>query len=675
MKKLTIRFLLTSILTTMLVANAHAGLADFLELKDIPGKVKKEIANLDINASVDLGDLELVQGLNLASKYRYEVEASYQDQYYTRVDKWDVKANINVGDIVDNFVEMPFSFSVNRENSFFFVRQFKNKKEAIKALPYTPLKLPLSADLALKNLEAGDFVSMPANLNIAVQARASTAVVSPVILSANAGVYYVLSGEFIVQVFKIDETHVRLKMISKRGYDRGVNGGAGLSFQLFGIRILDKQIDRLFDRDLVQLGYVVNPGAQFIIDYIFDLKDQETKDAYNQILKTTLKFKDVVVINKLDDASELKDKLISSFEKAETIFEADKKKEPKDRRVSRIFKGFNDYQGNTKKVKFALLLTSYNKDNAYTENKVTFIDKNENNLEFFYPTYSRYIETKFGKWIFDLKDQSFQNNFGLIPRFNAEDTKSRNPDLGLTFERRDKLFSTIEQRLVQKFMIGQIPDELAKKIDFGQWKDNTDKTDNQIYFQLVVKAQGFPYLKEFSQEDLTKRLTKYIESKQKLNVLDSSDTSWQDLKDFLFINRFIKEERIKILAKELFNALKNEEGNSEIMLTKLVKLNNHGIFDKIGVGFLISLLPQEHLQKLIYMKVEMTGKKLRSISYEYGHLNYAPLYRQLSEVQSRISNRSYDLRVTDQDHQMENTDGEIKPDDAEAAVEEILGLN
>lgn len=675
MKKLTVKFLVTSILTTMIVTNSHAGLSDFLELKDIPQKVKKEIANLDIKASADLADLELVSGLNIASKYRYEVEASYQDQYYTRVDKWDVKANINVGDVVNNFVELPFSFSVNKENSFFFVRQFKSKKEAIKALPYTPLKLPLTADLALKNLEAGDFVSMPANLNIAVSARANTAVVAPVVLSANAGVYYVLSGEFIVQVFKIDETHVRLKMISKRGYDSGVNAGAGLSFQLFGIRVLDKQIDRLFERDLVQLGYVINPGAQFIIDYVFDLKDQETKDAYNQILKTTLKFKDLVVINKLDGASELKDKLISSFEKAELIFDADKKKDPKDRRISRIFKGFNDYQVSTKKVKFALLLTSYNKDNAYTENKVTFIDKNENNLEFYYPTYSRYIETKFGKWIFDLKDQSYQNNFGLIPKLNHEDTKEKNPDLGLSFERRDKLFSKIEQRLVHKFMMGQIPQELAKKIDFGQWQDKTDKTDNHVFFQLIVKAQGFPYLREISLEELTKRLTKYIEEKKKLHLIDENETSWRELKDFLFIGHFVKEERIKILAKELFTILKNEESNSEIMLNQLVKLNDHGIFDKIGVGFLISLLPQDQLQKLIYMKLEMTGKKLRPISYEYGHLNYAPLYKQLAEVQSRISNRSYDLRVTDLDHQMENNDSEIKSDDTEPGFDEILGLN
>lgn len=678
MKQFKLVLLLASILTVSFAQNSHAGsIGEFLEKKEIQSKIREEVADLDINFSADLGDVDLIQGLNVAAKYRYEVEASYQDQYYTRIDKWDLKANINVGDVVNNFVELPFSFSVNRQNSFFFVRQFKEKKEAVKALPYSPKKLPLSAELALKNLEPGDFVSLPASLNIAVSATASTATVTPVVLSANASVYWVLSGEFIIQVFKVDDTHVRLKMISRRGYDRGASVGAGLSFKFFGIRVLDRQIDRLFDRDLAQMGYVINPGAQFIVDYVFDLKNPEAQAAYDQILKSTLKFKDVVVINKLD-ASDLKDKLVSSFEKAEKLFEADKNLETKDRRVSRIFKGFSDYKGSTEKLKFALLFTSFNKDKAYTESKVTFIDKNENNLEFYYPTYSKYIETKFGKWIFDLKDQSFQNNFGLIPRLNAENTKAKNPDFGLTFERKDKFLSEAEQRAVEKFMIGQIPKSFGSKINIGEWKSGVSKKDARIYFQLVLKAQGFDYLKNFSREEMTKRLIAYSVEKRKLHVLDNSETGWDKLKDFLFINRFIKEERLQGLANELYEILQNKENDSEIMLKRLVQLNQHGIFDKIGVGFLISLLPEKSLHNLIYLKVEMTAKDLSPVGYEYGKLNYRALYNELTRIQSRISDRSYDLRVTDTDHEMESTDTSSTvhdTGDSDTVLDDILGLN
>jgi hypothetical protein len=675
MKNLTFRFLFASILTTVLsVQVSQAGIGDFLDNRELPKKVRDEIADLDISFSADLGDFDLANGINISTKYRYEVESSYLDQYYTRIDKWDLKTGVNVGDMIDNIADTPFSFSIERKNSFFFVRQFKDKKEAVKSLPYTPKKLPISAELALKNLNVGDFVSMPATLNVAVSAGASTSRAAPVVLDVGANVYWVVSGEFIVQVFKVDETHVRLKLMSRRGYSRGTSTEAGLSFKFFGVKILDRQIDRLVERDLVELGYGINPGSQFIVDYVFDLKNAEAKDAYNQILKSTLKFKDVVAVNKFD-GEDLKEKLISSYEKADKLFETDKALDPKNRRVSRIFKGFNDYKANTKHLKLALLVTSFKKDNTYTENKVTYVDKNENNLEFLYPTYSKYMQTKTGKWFLDLKDQSFQNNFGLIPRLNSENTKNKNPDFGLTFERKDKYFSASEQKLIQKFMIGQIPAQFSEKLDIPEWKDGEKKKDSRIYFQLVLKAQGFNYLKNFSEEELTKLLIAYTVQKKKEHVLDSADSAWSKLKDFLFINRFIKQERLEGLASDLYKILKNKEKDSEIMTRKLVKLNEHGIFNKIGVGFLISLLPQDKLEELIYFKIEMTGKGLGAVNFEYGKLNYRALYNELAQAQARISGREYDLRVTDEDHQMENSDVGVEKNAQDTVLEDILSLN
>lgn len=675
MKKLTLKIVLASILTVAFsISTTQAGLGDFLDNRELPKKVRDEIADLDISFSADLGDFDLANGINISTKYRYEVESSYMDQYYTRIDKWDLKTAVNVGDLIGNFTDTPFSFSMDRKNSFFFVRQFKDKKEAVKSLPYTPKRLPLSADLALKNLSVGDFVSMPATLNVAVSAGASTSSASPVVLDAGASVYWIVSGEFIVQVFKVDETHVRLKLLSRRGYSRGTAAEAGLSFKFFGVRVLDRQIDRLFERDLVELGYGINPGSQFIVDYVFDLKNDEAKDAYNQILKSTLKFKDVIVMNKFD-GEDLKEKLISSYEKADKLFEADKAIDSKNRRVSRIFKGFNNYKAETKHLKLALLVTSFKKDNTYTENKVTYVDKNENNLEFLYPTYSKYMQTKTDKWFLDLKDQSFQNNYGLIPRLNSEDTKKKNPDFGITFERKDKYFRGPEQKMIQKFLIGQIPAKFSEKLDLPEWKDGERKIDTRIYFQLVLKAQGFKYLRDYSKEDLRKLLVAYTVKKKKEHVLDNSDTTLSKLKDFLFINRFIKEERLENLADDIYTILKNKEDDSEIMTRNLVKLNEHGIFNKIGVGFLISLLPQEKLEELIYFKIEMTGKDLGAVNYEYGKLNYRALYNELAQAQSRISNREYDLRVTDADHEMENTDVSEDKSLQDTVLEDILGLN
>lgn len=670
-RTLFLALLLTSNLSAAFAKTELKNLDDFLDRAKIEKRIREEVADLDIGANIGLGDLDLVEGVNLSAKYHYEVEPSYQDAYFTRIDKWDVKTNINAGDIISNVVDLPFSFSVNRNNSFFFVRQFKSNLQALSALPYTPKSLPVNAKRALSQLNAGDFVSMPANLTIAVSAGTGTSVVAPVVLEASASVYYVMSGEFTIQVFKIDESHVRLKLISKRGYDRGAAVTGGASFKFFGIKIVDKQIDRLFDRDLVQLGYSINPGAQFIVDYVFDLKDEDAAEAYNQILSSTLKFKDVVIMNQLDNARELKDKLVSSFEKAEKLFEQDKTKEPKNRRISRIFKGFNNYKGHTNHLKLGLLLTSFVNDRTYTENKLTYTDKNENDMEFFYPTQSRYMETKLGKWFFELKDQIFQNNFGLIPRFKQEDTSLRNPDLGITFERKDKLFTVAEQRIIQKFLIGQIPSFVGNEVDLSEWRSGLSKKDSRIYFQMILKSQGFDYLYDFTRLELQKRLLEYIAEKKEQRILDDGDTGWEKLKDFLFLSKFIKEKQIRKLADDLYDALQHHENNSEVLLKKLIKLNEHGIFDKIGVGFLISLLPEDKLQDLIYIKMDMVARDIRSINYEFGRLNYASLYKELNEVQARLSNRSFDLRLSTDDQNQEQK----AMDGRDEVIHNMLGAN
>ncbi len=656
MKKL---LLLLLFIFSFAATNSHAAkLEDYLDRKEVQKRIRDSIANQDISFDQSLGNIDLVNGINLSSKYRYNVESSYINKFYSRIDKWDINAGVNVGEVLKDLVDIPFGFSINRATSFFFVRQFPDKKVAMKALPYGPLNLPLNAKLALKNLSPGDFVSMPANLTVACSIGASMVTTSPVVVGASAGAALVLSGEFTIQVFKIDQTHIRLKLITQRGRSAGGSIAAGANFQFFGIGILNHEIDRLFERDLLQLGYGYSPGSQFIIDYIFDLSKPEAQEAYDRILSSTFKFKDLIVADMLD-GRDLKDKLISSYEKADELFIADGKLDPKDRRVQRVFKGFSNYQGHSRHLKLSLLLTSYTKDRTYSESKVTFVDKNENNLEFFYPSYSKFIESHLDKWFFDLKDQSFQTNFGLIPRFNSEDAKTKNPDLGLTFERKDSSFTEYEQKTVERFMFSEVPQVLLKNIDLTGWKDRTKKKyDSRVFFQLVLKSQGFEYLKDISPLEMKEKILLYVDSKRQENIIDDfeSHPPLEKLRDFLMLNRFIKKSKLIDLAEKLAVILKNENHSSEDMLKKLVALNEGGVFDKIGVGFLISLLPQDKLQDLIYFKLDMMAKDLKPVAAEVGTLNYRALYKELTEVQSRLSNRSYDLRISDQDRNMGDLD-------------------
>ena len=635
-----------------------AKLEDYLEKKDIFKTVRDTIANQDIKFGTDIGGIEILKGINFSTRYNYDVQDSYINKYYTRIDKWDVKAGVNIGDALKDIIDVPFSFSINRSNSFLFVRQFPTELEAIKAIPFAPNKLPLNSRLAIKNLEIGEFVSMPANLNVAVGLNASTTIDTPVVLEAKAGMRLVLSGEFDIQIFRLDQTHVRLKLITKEGRSAGADASVGASFKFFGIKLLDKQVDRLFDRDFAQLGYTYNPGAQFIIDYVFDLSNPAAQVAYDQILSTTFKLKDLIVATNFD-ARELKDKLISSYEKADDLFSEDLKLEPKNRRVHRVFKGFNNHSGHTNHLKLGLIFTSYTKNRTYTESNLTFVDKNEKELTFFYPTYSKYIETHLGnRQIYDIKDLSYQNNFGLIPHLKTDDSKTTEPDLGFTFERKDTTFTSNEQTVIHKFILSQAPDVFTKKIDLSEWNNGEKKHGSNIFFQLVLKSQGFQYLKNLSVEELQQKILIYAKkNKDDMEANDSVDgLTAHKFFDFLLLNRYLEKELLLKMAKSLAEILQNTNNNSKEMVKKLVALNEVGSFDKIGVGFLISLLPEDKIQDLVYLKINLQAKDANPVSAELGTLNYPALYKELTEIQSRLSSRSYDLRLSDSDRNMGDLD-------------------
>jgi hypothetical protein len=228
------------------------------------------------------------------------------------------------------------------------------------------------------------------------------------------------------------------------------------------------------------------------------------------------------------------------------------------------------------------------------------------------------------------------------------------PDLGFTFERKDTTFTSHEQTVVHKFILAQAPAEMTKKIDLSEWDNGEKKHASNIFFQLILKSQGFKYLKNFSVAELQEKILIY--AKKNKDDLEANDfyngVTAHKFFDFLLLNRFLEKEILLKIAKSLAEILKNTNNNSEEMVKKLVALNETGSFDKIGIGFLISLLPKDKIQDLVYLKINLQAKDANPVSAEAGTLNYPALYKELTEIQSRLSSRSYDLRLSDSDRNM-----------------------
>ena len=147
------------------------------------------IGKLDLSFGVRLFRFDIADGFQIAAKYKYEAEPSYIENLHTRVDRWEITTGFDAGDLLD---DLPIFLSLNRKAEITFVRHFKDKKKAITIKPYTPLRLPLTAERALEKVEVGDFVSIPVRLNLATGLYVSTSGT----LDAGARVYKFVAGRF-----------------------------------------------------------------------------------------------------------------------------------------------------------------------------------------------------------------------------------------------------------------------------------------------------------------------------------------------------------------------------------------------------------------------------------------------------------------------------------------------
>lgn len=632
------RFLLvTLLLSAGNLAYADSGSVDEAMEKEskIATRLREEIADLEIKFNLDFFDIDLFEGINLSSRYRYEVEPSYEAEYFSRIDKWRLNADISVGDIIEN--SSPVYFNIKRNSEVVFVRQFKSKKDAIKALPYSFNKLPVKAEIADK-LEPGDFVSLPANLTVAFGATTNF---GPAKIPGSAGIYYVAHGQFLVHIYKMKDNKVRLKIIAERGSSRGANAKVEADVEFAGISVVDRAIERVFDLEFLDTGASKGTGHQLIIDYVFDMNNQEARDAYDRVLNSSFKFKDLSIFAKNITHGNMENSLVSTFEKAEDLAMNDLEKENK--RVERLFKGFNDFSFKRRNIKLSVILANFKKDNRYTQNNIAFEDDHGERNYFYYPTYTRNKKAKLRTWPLDLKEETETQLFGLAPtKSNGE--SDYYSDFGLNYYRKDKSFNAEEQAKVHQILMDNMPLALYEKINWDEWKDFDRKRNVRIFFQVIFKGNAFEEVKGLSASQVEDRILDYLEERDRLYTGKFSGILggiWRRITNTFSIN---KREARK-LARQLHAIISNETLKGASKIKALMDLREKPIFRQLGVGFLASLLDQSHLDDKVYYEIKLVATDVEPLEISYGERAYSELYEQLLQIHAALNNRSYDMRI------------------------------
>jgi len=655
---------------------SQAGIKDYLKPEKIKGSIKKEIAELDIKFKLKLLDVNVAEGVGIASGYRYEVEPSYMDGFYNRVDKWNLRMGLSPGDWVEDY-DLPISLNISNDAEIIFVRQFKKKMKAMKAMPYTPARIPLTAKRALKKLQPGDFVSVPARLNIVLSAGTSA---TDGIFSGHVGAHYLVSGEFQIHVFRMKDNKVRIKLIALRKKAKGANASISWGFDVFGISLVDKQVKKLLGTELLRLGLTKEKGDLFLVDYIFDLTDEESAKAYNMILSSIYKFRGLKILDPFMSNRRVSEQLISDLTPAENIFKEDRNKPEDEKRIDRMFKGANKFEQLSKNFRIGMALVRFEKGSTYTENHISFVDRDEKEHRFFYPTHS---VTRKRKFLFGLfKSERIDTTFALFPEgdqevTDADDTPIWNMDpdeavyptpeeeeenrkyrdFGMSIDIKDKRFWGWEQKDFKEYLQRNVPDFVYDEIEWGSWAEEKLRRNVRIYYQVLIHKVAVQELRRAARSGLQRHLDNFLESIP-LPKGASTNNEGPSGREETWVTQ--NSWSLKKMIKTMDAALaENSVLTDQERISKLMSLRKNQAFKEIGMGFLISLIDHRSLQKNIFLSLTMSAKDEESLKFQYGGNELKELYLQLQYVQSILNNRSFDMRLVKQ-QQEEDEDSEFE---------------
>lgn len=614
---------------------------DFLEPAKLTQAIKKEVAKQSIGANVNLVSADILDGVSAALKYRIQSEPSYVNGYYTRIDKYTFGVDINPGDIIEG-LDVPVGFNINKNAEVIFARQFKSQAESLKAIPYTLKQLPLSAHTAIRELDPGDFVSLQTRLSFVVSLGASTPLATYLTLSGSTHAY--VSGDFFIHVFKMPNNKIRVKLIGIHGNGGGANAqiGVGSGLKIFGFNYVDRKINKWLDLTPLAVGVNRAKSDLFMVDYVFDLNDSTAANAYEELMTQKTRFKDLSLLNPFESKQELKEQLLTDLSDVEEMSYADRNLPAQNRRVDRIFKGSNSSDTVSNSFRFGLNLLRFENGQAYAQNKIVEVDRNEQEKKYLLDTFSIVKKVKmFFGYFGDETTISTNLLFTSDNKWNPESF------IALTMSREIKMkdVTKSDYREVQAHVRRILSEKEYSKIDWKQWDFSGGKRVNGFFKnEIVFRPEALSAMPELTPDSAYKLLKAYLEkSEQPAGTPKNMSMNYGE--GMVHRNWVEAYDMDMYYLASYLSVVFGSQYSPQERYQKFLIMKDYSLWQERGAGFMLSLLPSHRLGELISYKMDFSAKGVESVSARFGNFNEEELYKSLMYIQNVINNRSFDLRL------------------------------
>lgn len=650
-------------------------------------QAKHQLANTKIKTKVNLPTIELAKGLNAGGGYRIESEKSIAGKY-SGIDIWEV--NLSAYPELFGIKNSPVGIGFSASRQITYIQQFDSQKDSLLRVPYDPVsKMPLKSSIFFdkhKNiftgeqemiLKPGDFIGYRAPMTLSIGKGlgqlASTAL--GISASVSAGLSYVISGEFDVHIFVMNNNMVRVKLLAIKDKTKGASLGVSLlGFSGIGELIINK----IIDTNLLSMYINKTNTDLFIADYIFNLNKEESKSLYDRFVGSKLHIfnKDVVVqqikaANPFASDSKIRELVMADLAEINNVSAQDLDKPYADRRVLKLSNAHNESETLSMGSKISLfkILKSQN-STSKTGSKITLFAQNDDSIKakFKLDAYSQNNNFEFLVW----GDKHVVTN-SLLTQTDVTDNPINFTGLQNSRVREDKAFKKKEYDALIEKLKKLLPEAIYSKLEMPNWDFSKGSVSNAFVQQDITFNENlFKMNSNVSEETILATLKDILANYGKLksrplgakeqNSGEDRDPVMEAYQRGKYVEAYADWE-LKLIPQKLAIALNSAYSFKDRYAEFSYLYEKVPLFNELSMVLLLKLVPTEELEKVVIARLVMSAKKQKTVIADYPTteaFNTSNIFREILAQNAFINDRSYNLRYY------------LKEDGTQYTIDEIM---
>lgn len=630
-KAFTAALLLTA---NMAFAQTDATKEDLKKSDGVWGEFLDSIRNSKLSQKISLPSVELFRGIELSGKYNFVSDPSVA-QNYSGIDIWEISAGVDSR--IFNY-DLPVHVGASASKKITYIQQFKNRKDSLLRVPYDPItKIPRSAQDFFRRdsdnnlvFKTGDFIGY--RIPLVFETSVSTAkTLAGSLLPINVGYRYFISGEFDIQIFRMTENLIRLKIIAVNDKNHGWFGGVKIYAQ---DPVTSLIVERILD-DQVFSGSTTNRTTDLYLgDYVLNLETTEARSLYDSIVAQKMKILNIDLLREylsatqfLKDRKQFNQNLFADLSQFNAIAAEDKNLPAEKRRVIKIINAENHTEADESSSTFNLIrLVKYKRNKNSSDAEIAVVGDSIDAKDHFF-LHSIGKNSKFS--LFDNWKKEKRSQLNLL--FKADGQGNKTDVVAIHFAKSREHYGLRQSKYLEFYeTTGQhMPQEIKNKVPFPHVGGKIrDKYHNAyLNYELYVTNKIFALNQNLPQEVVEQRVTQLLSTISSLNGKVDEDE---------------KNEVVKKLT-DIFSSSVNL--NHKFRLFD--ELMKNDLFADFGLTIMINVINPETVSECVLVQLSYSGHEMGSGVLKYPSeeaFNRVNLFKNIIEQNNYILDRSYNLR-------------------------------